>query len=111
MYFASNVNVTASHEHVEGKYFADGVGQNVEKVMSLAITAMLPQRVNLQIVRIQVSRRSQAPMFLLSSPNCNQFLQVNLMFFHQAIFLYKLRNCVYHSTSCDHSADFRKQAT
>ena len=90
MYFASNVNVTASQAHVEGEYFADGVTQNVEQVMSLAVTAMMPQRQNLQIVRIQVNRRSQVPMFLLSSPNCNQFLQVNLMFVHQAIFLYKL---------------------
>ena len=66
MYFASNVNVTASQEHVEGKYFADGVTQNVKQVMSLAVTAMMPQRVNLQIVRIQVSRRYQVTLFFIA---------------------------------------------
>ena len=66
MYFASNVNVPAYQEHVEGKYSADCVTQNAEQVMSLVVTAMMPQRLNLQIVRIQVSRRYQVPLFFIA---------------------------------------------
>ena len=61
MCYASNVYVTASQEHVEGKYFADGVIQNAGQVMSLAVTAMMPPRLNLQIVRIPANRKSQVP--------------------------------------------------
>ena len=109
MCYASNVYVTASQEHVEGKYFADGVIQNAGQVMSLAVTAMMPPRLSLQIVRIPANRESQVP-FVFSSLNCNQLLQVHLMFFHQSVFFHSSNNVIYHSTSCDHCAYFGKQA-
>ena len=109
VYFASSVNVTASKKHAEGKCIAESVGRNVEKVKSLAFSAMCPQRVNHQIVRIQVSRRRQDPTSF-SAQNFNDLLQINLMFLHQAIFFDNLNQDVYHSTSCNHCADFRKQA-
>ena len=51
--------------------------------MSLAVTAMMPPRLNLQIVRIPANRKSQVPV-VFSSLNCNQLLQV-----HFAVVLYR----------------------